>query len=70
MIAHDEIEKLSPAERIALIEQLWDSLSDDAVPLPEAQRLEIERRLLTLDQEKSKAVTWEQIKADLDARKR
>lgn len=70
MIAQDEIEKLSATERLALIEQLWDSLSDEAVPLPDAQRRELERRLQTLDMEKPKAVSWKDIQADLDARKR
>jgi putative addiction module component (TIGR02574 family) len=70
MIAQQEIEGLSPDERLALIEQLWDSLSDDNVPLPDAQRRELERRLQTFDQEKPKSVTWDEIKADLDTRKR
>ncbi|MGD9966814.1 MAG: addiction module protein [Hyphomonadaceae bacterium] len=70
MIAQDEIDSMTVQERLALIEQLWDSLSDQAVPLTEAQRQELERRLETFDQEKSKAVTWDEIKADWDARKR
>ncbi|MBI3438125.1 MAG: addiction module protein [Proteobacteria bacterium] len=70
MIAQDQIEKLSAAERLALIEQLWDSLSDAAVPLPDAQRRELDRRLQTIDEERPKAVSWEHIQDDLDARKR
>ncbi len=42
-----ELLKLSPAERLALIEKLWDSLAPtpDAVPLPEAHLRELDRRL-------------------------
>jgi len=38
------IARLSPAERIALIARLWDSLDHDSVPLSEPQRAEPERR--------------------------
>lgn len=70
MIAQDEIDRMTAQERLELIEQLWDSLSDEAVPLTEAQGIELESRLKAFDQEKSKAVTWEEIKAGWDARKR
>ena len=33
-----DIEHFTPEERLALIERLWDSLSEDDVPLTEAQR--------------------------------
>ena len=70
MISQEEIDRLSSAERLALIERLWDSLPDAEVPLTNAQQQELQRRLETFDQEKSKSVTWEEIKAGLDARKR
>jgi len=70
MIAQDQIDRLTATERLELIEQLWDSLSDAAVPLTEAQAQELEDRLKSFDQEKSKAVTWDEIQADWDARKR
>ena len=64
----DEIERLSTRERLHLIEQLWDSLSDTDVPVPTAQQAELERRLATLDDDRSHAVTWESLKADLAQR--
>ena len=48
-LTHDEITRLSPDERLALIAQLWDSLDDHQVQLTEAQEAELERRLATLD---------------------
>jgi putative addiction module component (TIGR02574 family) len=33
-LTRDEITRLSPEERLRLIEQLWDSLEDEDVPLP------------------------------------
>jgi putative addiction module component (TIGR02574 family) len=65
----DELARLSPQERLALIGQLWDSLGDSDVPLPEAQRAELARRLSTLDQDQAQAVSWEQLRAELARRR-
>ena len=45
----DELARLSPEERLVLMGQLWDSLNDSDIPLPEAQKAELARRLSTLD---------------------
>jgi putative addiction module component (TIGR02574 family) len=65
----DEIARLSPEERLALIGQLWDSLSDTDVPLPEAQQAELARRLSSPDQDRTQAVPWEQLRAELARRR-
>jgi putative addiction module component (TIGR02574 family) len=65
----DELARLSPQERLALIGQLWDSLGDSDVPLPEAQKAELARRLSALDQDRAQAVTWEQLRAELARRR-
>jgi putative addiction module component (TIGR02574 family) len=67
-LTHDEIVRLSPHERLALIAQLWDSLEDDQLPLTDAQRAELERRLSSLDQDRSEGVTWAALKAELEQR--
>jgi putative addiction module component (TIGR02574 family) len=67
-LTHDEITRLSPEERLRLIEQLWDSLEDEDVPLPPAQAAELERRLATFDQDRAEAVTWDALKAELARR--
>lgn len=64
----DEINRMSPQERLSLIGDLWDSLSDSEVPLPQAQRLELERRLAHFDEQASHAITWDQFKAKLATR--
>jgi putative addiction module component (TIGR02574 family) len=45
------ISQLSPAERLQLIEELWDSLAvdPDAVPVPPEHLQELNRRLDALD---------------------
>lgn len=68
LLTPDEIVRLSPAERIALIAQLWDSLVDDHPPLTVAQRLELESRLTLLDQDAQDGVTWAALKAELEQR--
>lgn len=56
-----DIDQLSPQERLDLIEKLWDSLSDDDVPLTDSQRQELEHRLDALDREGPVGVPWEQV---------
>ena len=67
-LTHDEITRLSPDERLALIAQLWESLDDNQVQLTPAQQAELERRLATLDRDRTQSVTWETLKAELDQR--
>ena len=47
----EELFKLSAAERLELVEELWDSLSDDdeALALTPEQREDLERRLAEAD---------------------
>ena len=65
----DELARLSPEERLALIGQLWDSLADGEIPLPQAQQAELGRRLASLDQDRTQSVTWEQLRVELDRRR-
>ena len=67
-LTHDEITRLSPDERLALIAQLWDSLNEHQARLTPAQHAELERRLETLDYDRSQSVTWETLKAELEQR--
>jgi putative addiction module component (TIGR02574 family) len=68
LLTSDEIVRLSPPERIALIAQLWDSLDHDQLPLTAAQQEELEHRLSSLDQDRKTGVTWAALKAELEQR--
>jgi putative addiction module component (TIGR02574 family) len=68
LLTPDEIVRLSPPERIALIAQLWDSLDANHLPLTGAQEEELERRLSSLDQDRQNGVTWTALKAELERR--
>ena len=56
-----DIAKLSAEERLALLEQLWDSLSPEAVPMTDAQREELDRRLDELDREGPVGIPWNEV---------
>ena len=58
-----DIAKLSPEERLELLEQLWDSLSatPEAIPLTDAQREELDRRLDDLDHEGPVGIPWNEV---------
>jgi len=45
LLTHDELVRLTPPERLALISQLWDSLEDGQLPLTAPQRAELDSRL-------------------------
>jgi putative addiction module component (TIGR02574 family) len=68
ILTPDEISRLSPRERLNLIEQLWDSLSESEIPLTSAQQVELERRLAKTDHDRAQAITWDRLKAELAQR--
>ena len=55
---------LSPAEKLQLVEDLWDDLagSPDQVPLHDWQREELARRKANLMSNPASGLTWEDVK--------
>jgi putative addiction module component (TIGR02574 family) len=72
LLTPDEIARLTPLERLALIAQLWDSLEHERLPLTSAQEAELERRLSSLNsplnEDRRNGVTWAALKAELEQR--
>jgi putative addiction module component (TIGR02574 family) len=68
LLTPDEIVRLTPPERLALIAQLWDSLENEQLPLTGAQQAELERRLASLDRDRRNGVTWASLKTELEQR--
>jgi putative addiction module component (TIGR02574 family) len=66
-----DISQLSPAERISLAQDLWDSvLEGNAVPAATAgQRAEIERRASLADSGQMPGSPWSEVKAALQPKK-
>lgn len=70
-----DIQRLNPAERLELLERLWDSLSAEPsnVPLTESQQRELDRRLDALDEDRrhgdALGVPWEDVLRQLRTRR-
>ena len=62
----EEAKKLSIAERILLVEEIWDSIAEDngCFELSEAQKRELDRRLESFRANPSQGRTWEEIKTE------
>jgi len=58
---------LPPSERLQLVEAIWDSLVEvpEAVPIDDALRDELDRRLAAYYANPSTARPWAEIKAEL-----
>lgn len=59
-----EILQLSIAERIQLAEDIWDSIAafPEAMPLTEAQKEELDRRLQAHTQNPNEGISWDELK--------
>lgn len=64
------INRLSVEERLALVEELWDSIAEDsaALPLTDAQRAELDRRLADHETHPEDVISWEEVKASIAER--
>jgi putative addiction module component (TIGR02574 family) len=64
------IDRLSIEDRLALAQQLWESVTRDLErePLTTAQRAELERRVAAADANTAEGVPWEVVRAEARAR--
>jgi putative addiction module component (TIGR02574 family) len=64
------IDDLTPEERLRLIEELWDSLNEipGTVPLTNAQREELDRRLDDLERSAPEGIPWDQVLQQIRSR--
>ena len=64
------IDQLSVAQRILLVEEIWDSISADAeqLPLTDSQKQDLQRRLAAYEANRHAGSTWEEVKARLQDR--
>ena len=62
----EQIKKLSVAERILLVEEIWDSIAaeNEAFELSPSQRDALNRRIESFRADPSQGRTWEEIKAE------
>jgi putative addiction module component (TIGR02574 family) len=62
-----EIRRLTPTEKLQLVEDLWDDLAAElkAVPLTPAQRAELDRRLDGLEKHPDAGRPWSEVRNEL-----
>jgi len=63
----EEIRKLSVAERLELVEDVWDSIvaEGEGLPVPESHRRELARRRQEHRDHPEDVVPWEEVRAQL-----
>lgn len=66
------ISELTPEERLRLIEELWDSLTQNPkdVPLTNAQREELDSRLDDLERSGPVGIPWDEVVQQIRSRSR
>ena len=67
-----ELFQLSAAERLELVEELWDSIADEdqALELTSEQREDLDRRLAEADADPTGGSPWEEVRERIQRRKR
>ena len=66
-----QIKQLSVAERLVLVQEIWDSIVADqeSLPIAEAQKAELDRRLEAYSAAPEQGSSWEEVKQRLLGRK-
>jgi len=59
----EQILDLPPSERLAIVQEIWESVVEDAraVPLTAAQRNELEKRWLEFQQDPEQGESWDEV---------
>ena len=62
-----EILQLSVAERIQIVEDIWDSISESSeeLALSEREKLELDKRLESYAENPNEGIEWEALKKNL-----
>jgi putative addiction module component (TIGR02574 family) len=66
-----EVRALTVAERLQLLEEIWDSLTEtpEAIPVTDAQRKELARRRRAHARNPAAAKSWAEVRTRLARRK-
>jgi putative addiction module component (TIGR02574 family) len=64
-----EILKLSPSERIQLVDHIWASLSSTESPVSEEEIRELQQRVARTEANPERGIPWDAIKRELLAHK-
>jgi putative addiction module component (TIGR02574 family) len=65
MVNLQEILKLSAAEKILMVEEIWGSIEKESVDVLPSQRDELDKRLKRYQEGATKFFSWEDVKKDI-----
>ena len=67
-----DINSLSPEEQLRLLQELWDSLSrnPERIPITDAQREELDRRMAQAETDGGGGIPWDQVLLRIRERRR
>ena len=68
-ITHINIAQLSPAERLRLVEELWDSLTPADIPLTPTQAEELDRREALHRADPQRGRPWREVLDEIEHRR-
>ncbi len=59
-----DILQLSVAERLQIVQDIWDSIAEnpDELPLTESEKLKLDKRLKSYKQNSTEVIEWETLK--------
>ena len=67
--ARIDISRLSPTERLQLVEELWDSLTPADIPLMPAQAAELDRREALHRADPQRGRPWREVLDEIEHRR-
>jgi putative addiction module component (TIGR02574 family) len=65
MSAVQNILKLSTAERLLLLEELWNSIPSDEITIKDSHKKELDKRLSRMKKGETKFFTWDEVKKNI-----
>lgn len=65
-----DIDALTAQERLALLGDIWDSLKPEDVPVTDAQRAELDRRLDDREGDRNLGIPWDEVLRQIRNRSR
>ena len=68
--AQFDFTRMTPEERLELVEEIWDSLAErpETVPLTAGQKAELDRRLEEMERDGGDGIPWEEVLRQIRAR--
>lgn len=63
-----DLSRLTPKEKLELIDELWTSITPEEFPLTAEQRADLHRRLDHLDEDGPVGVSWDSVRLEMTRR--